>query len=55
MDPLRSYTPLPGPLTPLEGLLEALELEHVQHLLRWALDILYGVKTAAHQLEAHFG
>jgi hypothetical protein len=38
-----------------EAVLEALLCQRLQHLLRFGLDLLYGVKSSTLQLDFHLG
>ena len=49
--PLCIDTTLPAPLPPLERVLEVLFSRRVKHILRLALDLLHGFKTATLQLQ----
>ena len=53
--PLGSYAPIPAPLPILECPLEILFFKRVEHLLRFALDLLHRPKTATLHFQFHFG
>jgi hypothetical protein len=53
--PLGSYTTIPTFLPRSETVLEVILCQHVQYLLQFGLDLLYGVKSSSCQLDFHLG
>ena len=53
--PLGAYTTIPTFLPRLEALLEIILCQRLQHLLRFGLDLLYGVKSSPLHLNFHLG
>ena len=53
--PLGAYTTIPTFLPRSEAVLEVLLCQRLQHLLRFGLDLLYGVKSSGIQLDFHLG
>ena len=53
--PLVAYTTIPTFLPRSESVLEFVWCQHLQHLLRFGLDFLYGVKSSPLQLDFHLG
>ena len=53
--PLGAYTTIPMFLPRSEAVLEVLLCQRLQYLLRFGLDLLYGVKSSPFQLDFHLG
>jgi hypothetical protein len=53
--PLGAYTTISTFLPRPEAVLEVLLCQRVQYLLRFGLDLLYGVKSSPFQLDFHLG
>lgn len=52
--PLGAYTTIPTLLPKLEAVLEVF-LSHLQNLLQFGLDLLYGIKSSPFQLDFYLG
>jgi hypothetical protein len=53
--PLGAYTTIPTFLPLSEAVFEVLLCQRVHYLLRFSLDLLYGVKSSSFQLDFHLG
>jgi hypothetical protein len=53
--PLGANTMIPTFLNRLEALLEIILCQHLQHLLRFGLDLLYNIKSSPLHLNFHLG